>query len=228
MCRYTGSAGEHQVASQLLLKGFVTSFPNVDIGFDLHGENGCRIQIKTAHLTPVTAKFNSFDEPIYVFHFQHDKPVASGSKNVKIRPKKMLRDICDVVVFWGIEQNRFWIVPVGLMGDLQILVLGPSFKRGFSEELKDMKEMQSLGFSTYDIAQYYGITQGSAWRRLQASEAKNTSATSLIRACENAWDHILKHGEPDPEYKPGEVQEEVHHGLQLEQATLLSECASTQ
>src|ERR1700690_2474431 len=155
-CRFTGRAGELQVASQLLLREHNSSFPEVDTGYDVKAESGCRIQVKSAHLTQREATLKTYGEPVYTFHFQRDKAVISGVKNAKMRAKKMFVEHCDVVVFWGIDTNRFWIVPAPVVEEIQIVVLGPTHLRTYAKDLDDMKEMHKQGFSTYDIAECYG------------------------------------------------------------------------
>ena len=52
MAALVGKAGEDAVATQLLLRGIVPSWPSADIGFDLIAPNGCRIQIESVFALP--------------------------------------------------------------------------------------------------------------------------------------------------------------------------------
>lgn len=229
-----GKAGEYAVASQMLLRQLVTFFPAVDTGVDLIAENGCRIQVKTSRkcVTYKTLKKNS--EGVYRFKFPKVRYRNTSTRSfVGLGTKtsvKPFHEFCDVVVLWGVEENRFWIVPARMLEGVTKVDLGPDNSRGFSKDVPEMRAMLAAGNTQDEVAKHFGISQAAVSIRLKREGSKIfiSKRTAAVRACENAWDHILNYGEPDPEYKPGEVQEEVHHGLQLEQATLLSECASTQ
>lgn len=46
-----GRAGEYAIAAQLLLRDSFVAWPAVDEGYDLLGPSGCRVQVKSAHLS---------------------------------------------------------------------------------------------------------------------------------------------------------------------------------
>jgi hypothetical protein len=194
---YIGKAGEHAVAAQLLLRGMNVYFPSFDTGRDMISENGCRIQVKSGHLrnSPSTQKI--YKNPVYTLHMPKSRLVAKGSGETYLRPRKPLGESCDVVVFWGVDQNRFWVIPSKLCDAQQCVVLGPDNKRTYDADLKDIRELRSLGFSTYEIARHYNVDQSRIWNRLQKPDEKYTEKnTFLIRACENAWHHIIDFGQP--------------------------------
>src|SRR5258708_5833761 len=105
---YTGKAGEYIVAAQLLLREVNVWMPAYDDGVDLIAENGCRIQVKTAH---VTAGGDRYTRGIYFYPLAQDRRMAVSKERVEIRPRAPFHEFCDVVIFYGVDENRFWIVP---------------------------------------------------------------------------------------------------------------------
>jgi hypothetical protein len=101
-----GQAGVWTVAAQLAIRGHVPMFPGVDYGFDLAMENGLRLQIKTARLT--CSRKRGVDYPRYSFNLRSYK--AKYNKGVVSKPRDWTI-VADFMVFWGIDDNRFWIVP---------------------------------------------------------------------------------------------------------------------
>lgn len=90
-----GQAGVHAVASQLALRGIACSFPNVDFGVDLILESGLRVQVKVANVTyPKTA---NYPDGAYCFNLRRKTGGYHG--------------IADFFILWGINENRFFVVP---------------------------------------------------------------------------------------------------------------------
>jgi len=170
---YTGKAGEYIVAGQLMLRGEKILWPSVDVGYDLMTRAGCRIQVKTAHL--YTAK----ETPRYFFPLR-DK-------------RNLFSEVCDYVVFYGIEQNRFWIVPSALVDSCTGVELGyePSLRR-FTGSIKDMREMIALGYSRGKVAKHYGIARTSLQQFLDSGkDFVDETVVSKMRSCEGCWESIL-------------------------------------
>src|SRR5882724_7433438 len=92
----TGKAGEYAVAAQLLLRGISVFLPAVDEGSDLMTSNGCRVQVKSAHLYR-----QAYNGPCYFFPLPKSRRRAITDKTTTLRPKKPFVEICDYVVFWG-------------------------------------------------------------------------------------------------------------------------------
>jgi len=113
-----GQSGAYQVASQLLLRGVNLFFPAVDVGADLITGSGIRIQVKSTYLS--SRRSSDFKGGAYWFHF-----VKYGLENGKrTYARRDFAAECDVVILWGIDQNRFWVVPACELTDCQCLVLG--------------------------------------------------------------------------------------------------------
>jgi hypothetical protein len=129
----TGKAGEYAVASQLLTRGMNLFLPCSDTGVDLMAENGCRVQVKSAHLRCSPSVIKHYTEGVYTFHFPKRKYLATSKGEVRERINRKFSDYCDVVVLWGIEQNRFWVVSADLLDGIQCIALGHNRKGGSSQ-----------------------------------------------------------------------------------------------
>lgn len=111
-----GQAGVWAVAAQLAIRGHIPSFPGVDYGFDLMIENGIRIQVKSSRLVgKKRGKYGVY--PAYCFN------IRKTSVNYEKRARSVSRDwtkVTDFFVLWGIDDNRFWIVPTAGVGNSAI------------------------------------------------------------------------------------------------------------
>lgn len=212
--RYVGRAGEHAVASQLFLRGVNVFFPAIDSGVDLWCDNGCRIQVKTSHLCAFDSHRKTYPEGIYQFYFPAFKSVAMNSTNSRRATRKGVDEYADVVVCWGVEQNRYWVIPATTLKRTQMLRLGPSNSRLFEKDLPEMKAMVEMGMSQVEIGKYFGIKQSSVGKRLQKDGTRRHQAAirDAARQFENAWSVIT---EFDPAargqkvFEPEAAQQEV-------------------
>lgn len=108
-----GQAGVWQVASQLALREHTPLFPGADLGYDLQMENGLRLQVKTANLRIV----NGVNYPCGAYCFALRR--GAWLTNEKRYTRSSLRgysDVADFFVLWGIDENRFFIVPTSFTG----------------------------------------------------------------------------------------------------------------
>lgn len=183
----TGKAGEYAVAAQILLHDTAILWPAVDVGCDLMTETGCRIQVKCAHL------YNHPDGPRYHFPLPKTRRLPNSDKTTKLVVRKTFVTVCDFVVFWGIEQNRFWITPADLADSCTGVDLGfDSRQRRFVGSVADMREMLSLGYSRYKVAKHFNIERTSLQQFLDSGkDLIDETVVSQIRACESRWDFIL-------------------------------------
>ncbi len=100
-------AGELAVASKLALLGHVPMFPFVDVGFDIMLENGLRLQVKAAHL-----KISSRGVQSPGYNFNLRRAAWDGfSGRSRQNGKKKYSEVADFFVLWGIDENRFFILP---------------------------------------------------------------------------------------------------------------------
>jgi hypothetical protein len=187
MSGFVGKAGEHAVASQILLRGLDVAFLQVGIGVDLIAENGCRIQVKCGHLTNTERGCG----PHYTLLLR--KGMIRSRTSQEVVPRKPFAEVCDVVVYWGIEQNRFWILPPKLCDSCYAVRLGGELttRPRLVADIASVQSMVDLGYSHSKIAKHYGTATNVIQRFLAGGEDWNESLVSQMRACENDWDKIL-------------------------------------
>jgi hypothetical protein len=104
-----GKAAEWRVASELAMRGHVPFFPGLDIGFDLQLQNGLRLQVKSGTLVyrhPAGVKANVG----YFFNLRRGA-WDNATKRYTGKKRRSYAEIADFFVLWGIEENRFFIVP---------------------------------------------------------------------------------------------------------------------
>ena len=201
----TGKAGEHAVAAQLMIRGVQVWFPACDYGVDLMTGSGCRIQVKSAHFSSSPRMVKQHGEAAYVFPLPHTKRLALTNDKSEIRQRPPMSSVCDIVVFWGIDQNRFWISPSYLCDDRQVYVLGRKNPPRFVGSIQDLEEMKRLGYSRAEIARKYNIDACSIGMIMNRPgfEKQNPSGVSLVRECENAWDYIVNFEKGQAQAAPG-------------------------
>jgi len=103
-----GQAGVWAAATQLALRGYVPFFPGVDFGYDILLDNGLRLQVKTARLFSSAGLRMRHPEGAYGFDTRSCKPDSNGKLK---RQRRDYSKVADFFVLWGIDENRFWIVP---------------------------------------------------------------------------------------------------------------------
>lgn len=193
---FIGKAGEYAVASQLLLRQMPIYFPGIDTGADLKTENDCRIQVKTARLRLTANKRMAGVYPggIYVFTLAK-KGYRASSKTIRTVPVRPIASKCDVVVFWGVDSNRFWIAPVEMLGDTTNIYLGCDSDRSFEKDMPEMLRMKELGYTNVEIGKHFEIDDSAVYMRFkrhaESRDAHAWSPSVKVRRCENAWHYIL-------------------------------------
>lgn len=117
-----GQAGVYAVAAQLLLRGINPSFPAVDRGADIISDWGTRLQVKSGH------RWYEAWGGSYAFCLDSGQTIytyGEGYKKGKRTHKRMFSEECDFFVMWGIEDNRFWVVPSMLLdGKTTVVMVG--------------------------------------------------------------------------------------------------------
>lgn len=116
----TGEAGVLRVASEFMMRGMNVAKPFVDGGADLIVDGRARIQVKTSHIAPLRGKYMN----AYWFKLWQS-PIVTGHSNIRRRGTKTYDGIVDFVVFFGVEEGRFWIVPTAELRGAACVVLGP-------------------------------------------------------------------------------------------------------
>lgn len=154
-------------------------FPSVDHGYDLEVEGGVRIQVKSAHL--------SFNRPYkygaYMFRLRQ-------SVYGRYDRKPVFSDKNHFVVLWGIEENRFWIVPAHLLDGKGGVGVGPKVSY-VSVNIEDARTMIESGSPIEDVAAKYECSVATIKRRLKGLYTKTSRGFCIeLRSFEDKWNQI--------------------------------------
>jgi hypothetical protein len=143
--RFVGQAGVHRVMSELALRNVSGYLPSIDVGVDILTNEGVRIQVKAAHLR---ARKISKGQPSYQFGIGWCQ-VGNAHK-----PQRRLRAYsteCDFFVLWGIDEDRFWIVPSKVFDNRQILLLYPGRTKSLIRRLDGFVDQVYQGEDRWDL-----------------------------------------------------------------------------
>jgi len=181
-------AGEYSVAAQLLLRGHNPFFPAVDIGADVMLDSGVKVQVKSAHL-----RFQKgvYEQGAYWFKLATRAVVNKGA--VQKRVSRMFSHECDFVVLWGIEQNRFWVIPAALLDGHQSVCVGPDSTWINDTQVEKVRQARAEGKTFRAIAKEFGISPASACMIVSEKRigpSGRTSLTAEVRSYENQWNLI--------------------------------------
>jgi hypothetical protein len=150
----------------------------VDYGFDLLTDAGVRIQVKSSHLY---MNHPAYPAGAYRFSVRENLDVRAG-KQVRRRPRRNWNSLCDFFVFWGIEENRFFVVPCSSMAQGTVYVRRRIVAR---EEmcLRAVHMRDQQGFKTGRIAEELGVSMRET-RWLLSPSPKSQKFGEF----ENRWD----------------------------------------
>lgn len=140
----TGQAGVYRVMSELMLRGVNVYLPIVDVGIDIILGNDLRVQVKAANLR--TQKMKSKKGP-YEYgpaYFWSLNSSQVGAKHKYIHRKLKYSDQVHYMVFWGIDEDRFWIVPASITDTIGHLALFPRVPE------RDIRSARNLEILTYE------------------------------------------------------------------------------
>lgn len=181
-----GQAGVYTVAAQLLLRGHGPSFPAVDIGYDLIADGCVKVQVKCAHLT-----FTSGYGESGCYAFKLATRTVVKSKMRMINAPRVFSEECDFVALWGIEENRFWIIPAAVLDNKHCVYVGPkcSWK---DTDLQKLREAKAQGKTYREIALENNINLATAYNTIAGNRVKGKKSefTELVRSYEDRWDLI--------------------------------------
>lgn len=184
-----GEAGVLRVMSELILRGHAPYKPAVDDhGVDLMLGSGVRLQVKTATLrthrkTNQNRRKNEFLSTGYYLSLGW---CQAGRVHTPVRRKRMYSEECDYFIIWGIDENRFWIVPSFVLDNRTCLVLGPRTKAS-EQQILDLAK-QGLGLN--EIADRLGVCPVTVWKQKNGTRGKMGAFTNAVRTCENRWDFL--------------------------------------
>lgn len=182
-CIKLGEAGLLRVMSELILRGHHPYRPAVDDhGVDIMLSTGVRIQVKTARLHTRKWKHGSVVGEKTAYNLSLGW-TAAGRVHAPIRRARSYDKECEFLIIFGVDEQRFWIVPSFIVGGKQCLVLGPR-DRVTAEE---MHQLRLQGMQEQDIAKSLGVNRKTVYNRSQ-SDLKVGGFVRAVRACEGKWD----------------------------------------
>ena len=177
-----GQAGVYRVASALCLQGLNPFFPAVDHGVDILVDGLIRVQVKSAHLR------TNRPYPQGAYWFKLGRTAIRGRRQVW--ESVDFTDFCDFVVFWGIEQDRFWITPAAALTNHQCLVLGPDvWHRNI--DVESVSGLLASGMLQSEVAGSIGVSQSTVSRHVRGIHAvSQRSLGATVKGYESRWDLI--------------------------------------
>lgn len=114
-----GQAGVYRVASELMIRGFAPCIPTADThGVDLILESGIRVQVKSACLTTS----GNWTKALYRFSLGKVS-YSTATKHFSNNTRKHSEN-CDLVILWGVDEHKFWIVPAYILDGKFSVALG--------------------------------------------------------------------------------------------------------
>lgn len=182
---YVGKAGEHAVASQLLLRGIPVAFPQVDVGTDLFAGQGLRIQVKSAMLHDYRTNGG--------YMFTLDKKIRTSNGSYRVKKHDLHKNV-DFVVFWGVDESRFWIVPsreFDTNPPTRTLYLGCNNPRLSVSTPDILSAVSSCSGNQREAAKLLGVSEMTVSRAVNGI-GRTTSPISLkASSFEGAWHEII-------------------------------------
>jgi hypothetical protein len=184
-----GQAGVYTVAAQLLLRGHNPSFPAVDIGYDLIADGCVKVQVKCAHLT---FSSNYHKTGCYAFKLATRTVVKAG--RIRGTVSRVFSEECDFVALWGIEENRFWIIPAAVLDNKMGVYVGPKCSWVDTDLLK-LREAKEQGKTYRQIAQENNINLATAYNTItgKRTQSDRTFFTDTVRGYEGCWNLISEY-----------------------------------
>lgn len=198
-----GQAGVYTVAAQLLLRGINPCFPAVDCGADIITDWGTRIQVKSAYRRASIWGGS--------YHFMLDCGVTQYTggnthrkSSLRDRAPRIFSNECDFFAMWGIDDNRFWIIPASILdGRTSANMVGPDtpwLRLDDAAILADSKR----GMSQREIARKYNICQKTVLRSLNGKSLwsrTDIAYNKVLLSHEDRWglihaeENLLSEGE---------------------------------
>lgn len=186
-----GQAGVYTVAAQLLLRRINPSFPAVDCGADIITDWGTRIQVKCSRKVS-TVWGGSYRFPLDSGITIYPRDGAYRKTSIKGKAGRIFSDECDFFVMWGINDNRFWIVPSTLLdGKTLVTMVGP-FTPWLTTDISGIRSDRAAGMAICDIAEKHSMDRNAVSRILSNVNRKDvdTEFCKLLLSHENRWDLI--------------------------------------
>jgi hypothetical protein len=168
-----GQAGTFRVASNLLLRGHVPSFPSVDTGVDILLDNGLRIQVKSRSLM----EHPGYPEGAYPFSMKENN--RNG--------KRDWTGIVDFLIFWGINEDRYFIVPASEAS--YNFWIRPKENTRLCVSPETMRTLHDKGMTMDEIGIQLGVSRQTVSRNIfKASKYNSPNGNRHLASYEDRWD----------------------------------------
>lgn len=151
--------------------------------------SGLRLQVKSATLRTRKTKQQLKDrekEYATTGYYLSLGWCQMGRIQTPIRRKRLYSEECDYFVIWGIDENRFWIVPSFVLDNRTCLILGPRPKPNAQQVLS----LAAQGVGLQEISKRLGCCEVTAWKRKRETKTPMGAFTSAVRNCEDRWDFL--------------------------------------
>lgn len=171
-----GQAAAFRVASELLFRGHVPSFPSVDTGCDILLDNGIRIQVRAKNLQA----HRSYADGFYQFSTEkHDYKGKRVARNWEL--------VVDFFIFWGINEDRYFIVPVSEC--TKNFAIQPNGKTKACVSVEAMRMLRDKGLTYQQIAEQLGVTDMTVIRNLRKpSKLNSPGGNRHLTQFEGRWE----------------------------------------
>jgi len=131
-----GQAGVYRVCAELLVRGVNCAIPTVDTGVDILLLDGRRVQVKATRLASRRSKDKQAPSlgPAYRFTLSvkgfGNPHQGSWRRHASSRPfvLRSYSNEVDFLVLWGVDEDRFWVIPAAICDQRQCLVLYPGHR----------------------------------------------------------------------------------------------------
>lgn len=174
-----GQAMVFRVAAELLLRGHVPSFPSVDSGVDILIDNGLRIQVKGRTLTMGHPNY-----PGGVYNFSTKENNRQGKWGER---KRDWSKVCDFIIYVGINEGRYFIVPSARHG--VSFWIRPKGSTEYCVSVDAMRALREKGMSFQAVADNLGVSEMTVLRNLRKPTRNNSpGGNRYLASFEDQWD----------------------------------------
>jgi hypothetical protein len=186
-----GQAGVYTVAAQLILRSINPSFPAIDRGADIITDWGTRIQVKSGFL-----RRGAYGGS---YHFCLDSgqtlyTSGQGYKKSARTHSRKFSDECDFFVMWGIEGNRFWIIPAVVLDYKTTVVMVGADTPLLRADLDAIRKDRANGMTFKEIEQKHKVGQRIIYSALKGDGYNTERRYAMCRellSYENCWNLLI-------------------------------------
>lgn len=188
-----GEAGVLRVMSELLFRDHKVYRPLVDDhGVDLILSTGARVQVKTSKLWKELKRYeragtrSQIARLLYNFTLLPLGHRRSGRVTQHENSWATIYDgSYDFLVLFGVDEQRFWIIPEFLARGRKGISLGPKVQPT-AEQIASL-----FGYSQRAIAEKLGCSHSLVGKRQLRGNPQYGKWTAALRTCEDRWDLLV-------------------------------------